>query len=116
MVLNKVLDKIKDGFEKHTNRYYKQMKYKNWNLSDDEKLQIAEYIKHNEIKIEPYFNINNRDTIDKILDSIEQFAKIKGLPINLSTVSQYFSMLDDLDEIVEKIRVVSLMLYPNIIM
>ena len=98
-----VLNKIKDEFKKHMNPYYKSIGNR-WNLSDNEKLQIAEYIRNNENLIEPYFNTSNRDTIDKILDSIEQFAHIKRFPINLYTTSQYFEMLENLDKKIEKIK------------
>jgi hypothetical protein len=98
-----VLNKIKEGFEKLTNPYYKQTK-KRWNLPDDETLEMAEYIKSKEYIIEPYFNTSNRDTIDKILDSIEQFASLKGSYIDIYTTSQYFDMLEDLDKVIEKIK------------
>jgi hypothetical protein len=98
-----VLKNIKDGFRKLTNPYYKLIS-KRWNLPDDEKLKIAEYIKHKENIIDPYFDINNLDSIDKILDSIELFARLKGSSIDLHTISQYFDMLEDLDKIIRKIE------------
>jgi len=96
-----VLNKIKDEFKKHMNPYYKPINNR-WNLPDDEKLQIAEYIRNNENLIEPYFNISNKNTIDKILDSIEQFARLKGYPIDLHTTSKYFDMLENLDKTIKK--------------
>jgi len=98
-----VLKNIKDGFKKLTNPYYKLIS-KRWNLPDDEKLKIAEYIKHKENIIDPYFDISNLDSIDKVLDSVEQFARLKGSSIDLHTISQYFDMLEDLDKIIEKIE------------
>jgi hypothetical protein len=98
-----VLDKIKEVFEKLTNPYYQSANTR-WHLPADETLQIAKYIKSNEKIIKPYFNTSNRDTIDKILDSIEQFARLKGSPINLHTTSQYFDMLENLDKTIEKIK------------
>jgi hypothetical protein len=98
-----VLNKIKDGLKKYTNPYYKPISNR-WNLPDNEKLGIAKYIKSNENIIKPYFNIDNKNTIDIILDSIEQFAHLKGLPIDLHTVSQYFDMLKNLDKILEEIN------------
>ena len=98
-----VLNKIKDGFEKLTNRYYQSIRIR-WRLPDNETLQIAKYIKYNENLLETYFDINKEDTIDKILDSIEQFANLKKLPINPYTTSQYFDMLEDLDKVIEKIK------------
>ena len=103
MVLNNLKTKIMNGLKKHTNHYYKPISNR-WNLSDNEKLQIAEYIKSNENLIEPYFNNGNTDTIDKILDSIEQFARLKGSPIDLHTTSQYFDMLENLDKTIDKIN------------
>ena len=98
-----ILNKIKDGFEKHTNPYYKPISSR-WNLSDDEKLDIAKYIKISEKIIKPYFNTSNTDTIDKILDSIEQFARLRGSSTDLTTTSQYFDMLANLDKTIDKIN------------
>jgi hypothetical protein len=98
-----VLNKIKDEFKKHMNHYYRSINNR-WYLPDDEKLKIAEYIKNNENIVEPYFITINRETIDKILDSIEQFAHLKGSSIDLHTTSQYFDMLENLDKTIEKIE------------
>jgi hypothetical protein len=98
-----VLNKIKEGFEKLINRYYQSAKTR-WHFPDNETLQIAKYIRNNEKIIKPYFNTGNRDTIDKILDSIEQFASLKRSPIDLYTTSQYFDMLENLDKVIEKIK------------
>ncbi|MFZ8801205.1 MAG: hypothetical protein ACO2ON_03460 [Candidatus Nanopusillus sp.] len=98
-----VLNKIKAEFKKHINPYYKPISNR-WNLSDDEKLQIAEYIKHNKEKIEPYFSTINKNNIDKVLNSIDRFARFRGFSVNLHIVSQYFNMLEDLDDKIEKIR------------
>jgi hypothetical protein len=110
-----VLNKIKAEFKKRTNPYYKPISNR-WNLSDNEKLQIAEYIKHNKEKIEPYFGTINTNNIDRILNSIDQFARLKGSSIDLPTISQYFDMLDDLDDKIKNREGGSLILYPNIIM
>ena len=98
-----VLNKIKAELKKRINPYYEPISNR-WNLSDNEKLQIAEYIKHNKEKIEPYFGIIKKNNIDKVLNSIDRFARFKGSPVNLHTVSQYFDMLEDLDDKIEKIR------------
>jgi hypothetical protein len=94
---------IKTKFWKLMNVYYEPIG-KRWNLSDKEKLQIAKYIKHNKEKIEPYFGTINKNDIDRVLDSIEQFARLKKLSIDLSTISQYFDMLENLDKIIEEIK------------
>jgi hypothetical protein len=98
-----VIGPIKTEFKKYMNRYYKPISNR-WKLSDDEKLQTAEYMKYNENIIESYFNTSNRDTIDIVLDSIEQFAKLKKLSIDRPTISQYFDMLENLDKIIDKIN------------
>ena len=98
-----VIGTIKTKFKEHMDPYYKSIS-KRWNLPDKEKEQIAKYIKHNKEKIEPYFGTINKNDIDRVLDSIEQFAKLKKLSINLSTISQYFDMLENLDKIIEDIK------------
>jgi len=97
-----VIGTIKTKFKEHMNPYYKSIS-KRWNLPDNEKLRIAKYIKYKERIIKPYFDTSNRDTIDKVLDSIEQFARLKGSSIDLPIISEYFEMLEDLDKIIERI-------------
>jgi hypothetical protein len=98
-----VIGPIRNGFRKLMNPYYEPISNR-WNLSDKEKLQIAKYIKHNEEKIKPYFGTINKNNIDKVLDSIDQFVSLKGSPVDLPTISQYFNMLEDLDNKIEEIK------------
>jgi hypothetical protein len=98
-----VLDKIKEGFEKLTNPYYQPTKTRS-HLPDDEALEIAKYIKYKEKILKTYFDISKEDTIDKILDSIEQFALIKGSSMDIYTTTHYFDMLENLDKVIEKIK------------
>jgi hypothetical protein len=102
-----ILDKIKAKFKKYTNPYYKQIKSVLC-PSDDEILEIAEYIEHNKEKIKPYFGTINgpidKFTLDRIVESIGKFSYLMESSIRLRTVSQYFDILEDLSNKIEKIR------------
>ena len=100
-----VVTTIRDGFQKAMNPFRKPIDDR-WGqyLSNDDRREIARYLADNKDIIEPYFGTINKNKIDKVLDSIENFARLKGFSIDLHTISQYFGTLDDLDKIIEKIE------------
>jgi hypothetical protein len=98
-----VVTTIKDALQKAMNPFRKQIDDILQHLSDDDRREIANYLADKKDIIEPYFYTINKNNSDKVLDSIEQFARLKGSSIDLPTISQYFDMLTDLDKIIEEI-------------
>ena len=98
-----IMTTIKDTFQKATNPFRKPIDDRWQYLSDDDRREIARYLADKKDIIEPYFYTINKNNSDKVLDSIEQFARLKGSSIDLPTISQYFDMLENLDKIIEEI-------------
>jgi len=99
-----VVTTIKDAFQKATNPFRKPIDDRWQYLSDDDRREIARYLADKKDIIEPYFGTIDKNNSDKVLDSIDQFARLKGSPVDLPTISQYFDMLENLDKIIEKIE------------
>jgi hypothetical protein len=99
-----VVTTIKDAFQKATNPFRKPIDDR-WGqyLSNDDRREIARYLTDKKDIIEPYFYTINKNNSDRVLDSIEQFARLKRSSVDLPTISQYFDMLENLDKIIEEI-------------
>jgi len=101
MVVTEIKERIKQSLSRIVNPYYKLID-KRWPfLLEEDKKQISEFVRDNIHIIERFYNPPN---IEKILDSLDEYAHYRASIINFPIVHRYFEDIKSLDDLIKTIK------------